>query len=149
TVTLKHDKAPNTVVTTTAKVSDPAVIGQGVNFTASKGVAFSNQTVATFTDPAGPEKLSDYSAVINWGDGTATTTGTISGPDGSGKFTVTGGHTFAADGTYTITVTLKHDTAPDTVVTSTAVVGATQLVGKGVPVDAVEGNPFNGSVATF
>ena len=33
--------------------------------------------LATFTDPAGPGDRDDYSASINWGDGTAATSGGI------------------------------------------------------------------------
>ena len=51
-----------------------------------------NVTVATFTDPNG-EFTGDYAATINWGDGMQTT-GTITGPDGSGVYTVTGSHTY-------------------------------------------------------
>ncbi len=49
-------------------------------------------TVATFTDPNGAH-TGEYAATINWGDGTQST-GTISGPNGSGVYTVTGSHTY-------------------------------------------------------
>jgi hypothetical protein len=54
-------------------------------------------------DPAGA--LADYSATINWGDGT-TSPGTMVAPGSS--FSVTGSHTFAASalGPQTITVTI-------------------------------------------
>jgi len=76
-------------------VSDPAVTPTGgFNFVAVEGQPSATQTVATFIDPGGAEVLADYSASINWGDGT-TSAGTISGPDASGVFTVTGSHTYA------------------------------------------------------
>ena len=79
--------------------------------TQAPGQAFTNQTLATFTDPRGPQPLSDYSAVVNWGDGTLST-GAISGPVG-GVFTVTGGHTYpslpAGANPYTITVSVADD----------------------------------------
>jgi len=61
TVTIAHDSAtPNLVVTPTATVSDPSVVGTGNDFSAIPGVAFTAQTVATFTDPAGAEPLARY-----------------------------------------------------------------------------------------
>src|SRR5262249_49481792 len=44
---------------------------------------------------------------INWGDGTPSSTGTISGPNGSGVFTVTGNHTYVEEGIKTIAVNVN------------------------------------------
>ena len=49
-------------LTNTATVSNPAVAATAVSFNAVEGLAFTNQAVATFTDPGGPEPLGDYSA---------------------------------------------------------------------------------------
>jgi hypothetical protein len=94
------------------KVADPAVAGTG-GFTvnAVAGTASVLQTVATFTDPGGPEALGDYAATINWGDGN-NSAGTVSGPN-AGVFTVQGSHTYFIARQYTLTITLKHDMAPD------------------------------------
>ena len=60
-------------------VTDPAVVALGdFTFTATAGAPAAVQTVATFTDPGGPEpNPSDpsttgdpYVATIAWGDGT-------------------------------------------------------------------------------
>jgi hypothetical protein len=59
----------------------------GAQFTAS---------VATFTDSDTAATPSEFSATINWGNGT--TAGTIAGSDGN--FTVTGVDTYASIGTY-------------------------------------------------
>jgi hypothetical protein len=76
--------------------------------------------VATFLDTGGPENaVSDYTASIDWGDGTATT-GVISGPDQNGVFTIIGDHTYAADGVFTINVTLMHETADQVMVSTSA-----------------------------
>src|SRR5262249_17931427 len=143
-------KAPDTVVTTTATVGNTALVGKGVPVTAVENTAFTGKTVATFTDPAGAGPLTDYSAIINWGDGTTTSTGKISGPDSTGVFTVTGDHQYVEEGTYSVTVTLNRTNAADTTVTTTATVGDPAVVGKGVPVTAVENTAFTGKVvATF
>ena len=94
TITVHHETAPDVVVGSTAVVSDPAVVPTGgFSFTATEGVPSAVQTVATFTDPGGAEPLSDYSALINWGDGTAPTAGVLS--FSGGVYTVQGGHTYA------------------------------------------------------
>jgi hypothetical protein len=83
------------------------------------------QTVATFTDPGGPEMVGDYTAAINWGDG-KTSAGTIT--VSSGVFTVTGAHTYLQPGILTITVTLSHENAPSTAVIDTALVQTSVIV---------------------
>src|SRR5207253_2953365 len=89
----------------------------GFVVTASEGSDSGSQTVATFTDPGGAEGVGDYSASINWGDGSAATSGVIT--VSAGVFTVKGSHTYAEESAadhagsnpYTITVTLSHEAA--------------------------------------
>ena len=57
-------------------------------------VAYSSQTVATFTDPGGAEDLGDYSATIAWGDNSSSP-GDIS--YSGGVFTVSGSHTYVEE----------------------------------------------------
>ena len=47
-------------------------------------------------DPLAP--LSDFTATIDWGDGTPLTAGTISQPVPGGAFIVSGSHTYADSG---------------------------------------------------
>ncbi len=87
----------------------PAAIGAAPNVTADALTAdadgpLSNVTVATFVDPNG-EFTGKYKATIAWGDGT-TTTGSITGPDSLGVYTVTGTHTYTHAGPETLAVTL-------------------------------------------
>ena len=124
------------------QASDPAVVPTG-GFTtiAYAGVASSLQTVAIFTDPPGPEGLSDYSATINWGDETTAAAGTISFNAGTGVFIVQGGHTYTRTGNFTITVTVHHDTAADATATSGALVFAPVIRLTGFPSPTVAGTP--------
>ena len=69
-----------------------------------RGKTFRNGVLATFTDPS-PESLSNYSATIDWGDGTPSTAGTVASTGGTG-FSVSGGHTYRRRGTHTLTVTV-------------------------------------------
>ena len=87
-----------------AKVQDAPLTATGTHVDAFAGGQF-NGTVATFTDadPAGTP--SDYTATINWGDG-STSAGTIIDVP-SGGFAVNGSHTYANVGTYTTSITIK------------------------------------------
>jgi streptogramin lyase len=118
-------------------VADLSVLAIG-NFVvrATPGRDSGTQTVATFTDPAGAESLAidpfppfqiNYSASINWGDN-FTSTGAITFDSNARVFTVTGDHSYARANTFTITVTIHHDSAPDAITTSTALVTATPTV---------------------
>ena len=86
------------------KVQDAPLTATGTPVDAFAGGQF-NGTVATFTDadPAGTP--SDYTATINWGDG-STSAGTIIDVP-SGGFAVNGSHTYANVGTYTTSITIK------------------------------------------
>jgi hypothetical protein len=138
-------------VTSTATVSDPNVVAVGgLTVTGVEGSLSATQSVAFFTDPGGPEANdgTHYSASINWGDGSATSTGTIS--FGGGAFTVSGNHSYAEEGVYTITVAINHETSTPQTVTSTAVVSDPAVVGSSITVTATAGSPFfNKVIANF
>jgi hypothetical protein len=125
--------------TSTANVAEgDALTGHPVTFAATAGVPFTG-TVATFTDTFAGNVPSDFVASINWGDATVTA-GTVTG--GSGTFSVSGTHTYAAGGTYTVTVTLTDD-APGT---ATATATSTADVGN-APVAVVPALDWRGLVA--
>ena len=127
TITINHEMTTPQTATDTATVSNPAVVATGgFPFTAVEGALSNSQTVATFTDPGGPEATNDYTTSINWGDGTAASAGTITGPT-SGSYSVTGTHTYAEEGTYTVTTTVSHETAAPASGTSTATVADAAL----------------------
>src|SRR2546426_8257918 len=94
-------RSPNTVVSSSATVSDPAVVVTHQDLTAMEGTAFVGKTVATFTDPRDPEVIGDYSAGIDWGDGTPASNGTIT--LSVGVFSVAGDHTYAEEGKFYVT----------------------------------------------
>jgi hypothetical protein len=155
TVTI-HDQV-NVTVTMQAFVLEAPIVGTG-GFTINgvEGQSFT-ATVATFVDTGGPETtptISDnYSATINWGDGT-TSTGTISGPDQNGVFTVTGTHAYAEEtnsfhGTPTITVTITHETVSATVTDTPNIAEAPLAATGGLTISGVEGQSFTATVATF
>ncbi len=131
-----------------------------------EGVSFTG-TLATFadTDPGG--RLGEYSATIDWGDGT-TSAGIVTQPAGPGhSFAVTGSHAYAESGSgssgknpsFPVTVTLVDTdglsppggtrataTVQDTAVLGDASLTAIPLI---VPFTASEGVNAAGVVATF
>ena len=87
------------------KVQDAPLTASGVPVSATAGVAV-KATVATFTHAKPAGAASDYTASINWGDGSSSTAGTVSAAAGGG-FEVKGSHTYAAAGKYTTSVTIS------------------------------------------
>ena len=85
-----------------AVITDAPLIAQSGGIVTLQGQAFSG-LVASFTDTDPNGTLTDYSATINWGDGT-TTAGTI--VQGTEVFLVDGTHTYAQSGTDPILITI-------------------------------------------
>jgi hypothetical protein len=88
---------------------DAGLVLKSEALTIPEGSLF-NGTVATFTDGDPAATTASYTAVINWGDGTAPTAGTIVAGVGS-LFSVTGSHQYleqapAPGYTFPVTVTL-------------------------------------------
>jgi hypothetical protein len=130
TVVIHHEGAATATVVSSIAATDPAVSGTGgFAVTSAEGASTGTVTLATFTDPGTPagEVVGDYSATVNWGDGTAADNGTTITLN-AGVFTVTGSHTFAEEGAYNVTITLHHDAAPDASVVSTATISDPSVV---------------------
>ncbi len=124
-----------------------APTGHGTTISGSPGQALSNVVVATFTDTDTVNVASDFTATVDWGDGT-TTAGTVSG--GSGTFSVAGTHTYAANAHDTISVTLTDD-APGTATATATSAANIGLAGQVVLTSATErvALPSTTEVATF
>jgi hypothetical protein len=83
--------------------AEQPITATGTTFTAAEGSAFSG-TVASFSDPNAGATASEYSATIDWGDGSPAQSGVITGAAGS--FAVSGPHTYADEGAFTPSVTI-------------------------------------------
>lgn len=98
------------------------IAATGTNISATEGKSFSGP-VATFTDPDPNATASEYSATIDWGDGSSSPADgqavTVSGPTG-GPFAVNGTHTYAQEGTDTVTVTITDVDTPSNTATTTS-----------------------------
>ena len=139
------------------------------NVSATVGQSFSG-VVATFTDTNGSLGTGDFTAIINWGDGTTSAGTIVANPNGG--FEVTGTHTYSAvsdpvsfwggprfgfgfegfDDTLPLTVAVQAKTGSDSGQSqSQATVNppALNVTATGALFSAVFGTAFTGTVATF
>jgi hypothetical protein len=156
TVTFFETNSPTFTVSNGSPVTvDEADVlsGTASSINTTEGTSFSGQ-VATFNDSGYPgNTASDFTATIDWGDGTTDTGAAVTITGGSGSdLTVSGSHTYTDEGTFRSIVTLTDDapgTASETVITSATVAEEDALTGTGLTETATEGTSFSGAVATF
>ena len=134
--------------TTPATVTNSNVTAQSTPVVATEGTALSNAIVATFTDSGGPQPIGDYSATINWGDGTASSAATIVSVGGS-NFQVEGSHTYESGGDFPIGVTIDSNATPAAASQGQATVAYVPPIATAVNFTIPERQKFDGTVATF
>ena len=106
TVTITDiDNASSSATAHSTVVVTDAALAASAACTATSLRSYNGPT-ATFVDAAGPfGTASDFTATINWGDGTSGS-GTVSSA-GGGHYAVGGSHTFPSVGQFTLTTTIK------------------------------------------
>jgi large repetitive protein len=142
--------------TASATVSDAPLSSQGSPIIGVAGIGLSPSpiTVATFTDSDPNGIPADYTAMINWGDNTAATVGTITqtgtSPNGS-TFSVSASHTYALAGNYQTSVTIVEMAGSQTVAVGSAIIADAPLSASPIQptVSTTEAVPFSGPVASF
>jgi CSLREA domain-containing protein len=118
-----------------------------------EGKSFS-ATLAHFSDFDVQSIPADFTATIDWGDGSPTSPGVIK-PNAAGGFDVAGGHTYAEEGSNTVTITIKDTTGRDDaggaslVATTLANIADAPIHATAKTISANEGRLFAGTVATF
>src|SRR5262249_56175288 len=131
----------------TANVGDsvlsPDVMTTGL---AQQNVAYTG-TVVAFADSDRTTSASSYTAVINWGDGSPTSTGTVTGS--AGHFVVTGTHTGTQIGPPTVSVTITDAAHTQLIVTNTFIVHSSLGAVVGVDVTLPRNTFTIVQVATF
>ena len=146
TVTRTADMSQLLIAGTVPVADDDNFTMHATTITYTPNTPLTNVMVATFTDTNAQNVAGDFTAQIDWGDGT-TTTGTVQGSNGS--FSIVGSHTYTAAGENTVSVSIADD-APDAAtgfVTSTAVSG---FGGQVTLTSATEGTALSGiEVASF
>ena len=123
------DGGQTTTITGTATVADAALTGSSVT-TAGGTEGATNSSVlagATFTDANPGDHTADFTATITWGDGGATSLGSVT--YSAGTYTVAGSHTYADEGSYPISISVLDDGGSTTTITGTATVADAALTG--------------------
>jgi hypothetical protein len=93
-----------TSVTSMVTVPDGSLsVTAATHVAAPYGSPVTGLRLATFTDAGGAEQAANYTASIDWGDASPTSTGTVS--LSGGVFTIAGSHTFPLPGSYFVNVT--------------------------------------------
>lgn len=131
-----------------------AFAGSSTGFSGTEGVTL-NGTVATFTDGAlllACTNTSQYSATIDWGDGTVSP-GSVSQSAtallGACNYAVNGSHAYAEAGTYTYSVTVTGPAGTLNTGNQTATIADAPLSAAGIDFSATRGTSFTTTVATF
>ena len=88
--------------------------------TGTVGVPIDDAPVVTFTDGDGSTPPGSYTATIDWGDGTAPSTGTVT--ETNGVYQVTGDHTYQQAGTFPVGVTITRPGSVGLSATTAAVI---------------------------
>jgi hypothetical protein len=149
-ITVNDDGGSGTSLNATAAVNDAALTATGQNVTAPEGHTVS-WTMATFTDANPLGTADDYTAVIDWSDGTPATT--ISGSpqigETSGVFSVTSSHDYTEEGVYTLSVVISDEGGATTTVHPVATVSDPSVMATPVAIVATEGASTTVNVATF
>jgi CSLREA domain-containing protein len=120
-VTITDVGGSSATASSTITVADAALTAAPVAVCSAESIPVTNVPVATFTDAGGAEPVGNYTATIDWGDGTAASAGTITVKGGT--FTVLGSHTYTSEGTYTVHVSIQDDGGSTAGPTATATIG--------------------------
>lgn len=151
--TITADGGEDGFQTTYAQIADAPLKATPVNGTATTGSAFTG-TVATFTDANPLAQAGDFTATIDWGDGTTPTSGTVAAAPGGG-FQVSGSHTYTTGDGATITVTIADSTAKGVAYSTVQVTQPAPPTPETLSLSPVStiaanaGKTFSGVVATF
>jgi probable HAF family extracellular repeat protein len=121
TVTVRDVDGATATATGTATVTDAPLDPLGNSITTVPATPFTGP-VGGFNDESIYGAPGDFTARIDWGDGSATTSGSVAA-NGKGGFDVIGTHTYASKGFYFITIAVTDVAGSTTTVNSTANAG--------------------------
>ena len=146
TATVTSDSGVAYTVGSVAVVGVAALSANPATITPQEGRSFTS-TVATFTDPNRFLKAGDFTATVDWGDGSADNAAIAADPNGG--FDVVGTHTYLVVGSYTTTAVIDSKRGATTTTVGKAFVQDAPLTSSGASLTVVAGATFSGVVATF
>src|SRR5262249_41080621 len=133
-------------------IGDRRIDADPVSFAAQPGIGLVSQVVATYTDSDPRATVADFTATVNWGDGTPVTSGVfgrnLTRP-GLANLQVTGSHTYVYPGIYMVTVEFTGNKGARATTRGTAVVSSSALTAMGAKLNVLSASPANRIVATF
>jgi PKD repeat protein len=137
-ITVRDSGGSSTSATGSAHVADAPLTGGALTISDGvEGVTASNLSFP-FADASPGATAADFTATIDWGDGSSTT-GTVAAQPGGG-FSVQGSHTYALLGSYPVSLTVLDDGGSTASTTGSAHVADAPLTGGALTVgDGVEG----------
>jgi hypothetical protein len=142
-----------TSATDAVTVSDVPMTAASVTaLTTPKGTPLVGALVASFTDANATATAGDFTAVIDWGDGTTASLGVVFQPGGAGTpFLVAGNHTYAVDraSPHPITVSIRDRGGAAVTALSQAAVSDTAPLVSGIPVEFTKNRIFSAPVAAI
>jgi hypothetical protein len=121
TVSVSDNSSHTVSSTASAQVADAPLVATPISIPAQPNLTVSNLQIASVTDTGGAEAATNYTTTIDWGDGTTTSTGTVS--VSGNTLNIAGSHTYTMAGRYHVTVTVTDEGGASTVVRSVVVVG--------------------------
>jgi PKD repeat protein len=145
------DGGSQATVGVSVRIADAALVASAATFTGTEGQAVS-PTVATFTDANPLATTADFSTgggstTIDWGDGTSSA-GTVT-QTGTGRFSVSGGHTYADEGSYQVSVHVVDDGGSQATVGVSVRIADAGLTATGTTIVGLVNEPLSPTVATF
>jgi hypothetical protein len=147
TITVNNGNGQSASQAFTWMVNPANLTGQANSLSATEGAPENLQTVATFSDPDEAVSASDFTASINWGDGTPPCSGYIAGA--AGAYSVTGDHLYNSPGTFTTTVTIADSEGAALSLSGTASVASASLSSAGLALNGVVGTSTTFTIASF
>lgn len=126
--------------------NDAPVVVQGRTITPGENTPFT-RVVASFSDPNGISPLASYSAIVNFGDGTPTSPGTITAI--GNYFVVNATHTYAHEGTYAVATRILYGVTTSNVGYGQAIVADGALTAQVAALTPTANAPLTGNVASF
>ncbi len=153
TVTIKDMGGQMINPTTTLLITEAPLNVTNDTINPAEGVPFSDR-VATFTDAYGDGTKDDYTATIDWGDGSGSVSAHLQPGAGPVQFFDVypdSPHTYVEGGQYKLTVVVseKNDTTATASDTSDITVSDPPLHATPVSIQGVEGTEISGKVASF